>query len=414
MRLNYQAPRAISVKCFIPLTCVAVLLMANPMNARSASAGIMGGGSIYNAGTSGMNALRASGFNTVILWTIHVYYPSGDLIFNSFPICTGGMYVANANFPAQLATLKQAPTSVDRLEFAVGSGGVNDFSAVQQLIAVHGTGTNSILYRNFKALIEATSVDAICFNDETLYDVSTMVTFGRMLTNFNVKITLCPYNNATVWQNVKSQLGAAVDAIYLQCYAGGAGNNPTTWNTYFGGLKVSPGLWCKHGTGCTSGDSAATVTTKMTNWKNSPGIPAGWMWLHDDMMKCTANTMADYATAITGITIQEPVTSATWDGGGTNDAWTNSANWTNNVPPDPGATLHFAGSTRLTPSNNFASGTTFSSIYIDSGANSFNLIGNSISLNNRIQNSSVQPQNFSLPINLSTGSTVIPCSTAEI
>jgi len=376
------------------------------MHARAVSAGIMGGGSIYNAGTSGMNALRASGFNTVILWTIHVYYPSGNLIFNSFPICTGGLYVAKAEFPTQLATLKQAPTSVNRLEFAVGSGGVNDFSAIQQLIAAQGTGTNSILYRNFKALIEATGVDAICFNDESLYDVSTMVTFGQMLTNFGVKVTLCPYNNASVWQNVKSQLGAAVDAVYLQCYAGGTGNNPATWNNYFGGLKVSPGLWCKHGTGCTSGDSAATVTTKMSNWKNAPGIPGGWMWLHDDMLKCTANTMADYATAITGVVIQEPVTSATWDGGGSNDSWTNGVNWTNNVPPDPGATLHFAGSTRLTPSNNFTTGTSFSSIYFDSGADAFNLVGNPITLNNRIRNDSAAPQNISLPILLDTGSTV--------
>lgn len=353
-----------------------------------------------------MNALRASGFNTVILWTIHVYYPSGNLIFNSFPICTGGMYVAKAEFPSQLATLKVAPTSVNRLEFAVGSGGVNDFSAIQQLIAAQGTGTNSILYLNFKALIEATGVDAICFNDESLYDVSTMVTFGRMLTNFGVKVTLCPYNNATVWQNVKSQLGAAVDAVYLQCYAGGTGNNPATWNNYFGGLKVSPGLWCKHGTGCSSGDSAATVTTKMTNWKNSPGIPAGWMWLHDDMLKCTANTMADYATAITGVVIQEPVTSATWDGGGSNNSWTNGVNWTNNAAPDPDATLHFAGSTRLTPSNNFAVGTRFSSIYFDSDAGSFQLVGNPVTLNNRIQNYSTSPQNISLPVILDTGSTV--------
>jgi len=394
------------VAILLALTSTLLISLAYPMNARAISAGIMGGGSIYNAGTSGMNALRASGFNTVILWTMHVYYPSGDLIFNSFPICTGGVYVASSNFPAQLATLKLAPTSVSRIEVAVGSGGVNDFSAVQRLIAAQGTGTNSILYRNFKALIEATGADAVCFNDEVLYDVSTMVTFGRMLTNFNVKITLCPYNNATVWQNVKSQLGSAVDAVYLQCYAGGAGNNPSTWNSYFGGLKVSPGLWCKHGTGCTSGDSAATVTTKMSNWKNSPGIPSGWMWLHDDMLKCTANTMADYATAITGVVIQEPVTTATWDGGGSNNAWTNSVNWTNNATPDPTATLHFDGSTRLTPSNNFSAGTNFSSIYFDAGAGSFNLVGNPVTLNNRIQNSSTNPQTISLPIILSTGSTV--------
>lgn len=389
------------------LACATILTMSFSRDADAVSAGIMGGGSIYSAGTAGMDALRASGFNTVILWTLHVYYPSGDLIFNSFPICTGGMYVANANFPAQLATLKQAPTSVNRIEVAVGSGGgPNDFLAVQKLMNDFGTGTNTMLYRNFQALIAATGADAVCFNDETLYDVATMVNFGRMLTNIGVKVTLCPYNNPTVWQNVKSQLGSAVDAIYLQCYSGGAGNNPSTWNGYFGGLKVSPGLWCKHGTGCTSGDSAATVTTKMSNWKNSPGIPGGWMWLHDDMLKCTANSMADYATAITGVTVEELVTEATWDGGGSNNAWTNRFNWTNDAAPSAGATLYFAGTTRLSPSNNFPAGTNFASIYFNAGAGAFTLSGNEIALSSRIQNSSTNPQTMGLPISLATGSTV--------
>lgn len=370
------------------------------------TAGVMGGGPFYAGGTPVMNTLRASGFNTVILWTIHVYYPSGDLIFNDVLVCSNGAYVGNTNWPAQLATLKQATTSVSRIEVAVGSGGgPNDFLAIQKLIADGGTGTNSILYRNFAALIAATGADAICFNDESLYDVATMVSFGQMLAVLGRKVTLCPYNNPTVWQNVKSQLGATVDAVYLQCYAGGAGNNPAAWNAYFGGLRVSPGLWCRHGAGCAAGDTAAAVATKMNNWRNSPGIPGGWMWLYDDMQKCTNDAPAAYAAAIAGDTTLP--TDATWDGGGANDAWTTGANWIGDLPPATGAILRFAGSTRLTPSNTLGAGATVAGIYFTTNAGSFTLHGNPATLTGPIESSSSAMQTLAMPMVLGTGSTVL-------
>jgi hypothetical protein len=89
-----------------------------------------------------------------------------------------------------------------------------------------------------------------------------------------------------------------VDRVYLQAYAGGAGNNPATWNRALG-MTVDPGLWSKHGSGCSAGDSPATVQSKMRSWRTSAGITGGFMWLYDDMKKCSAQgTARDYATAI--------------------------------------------------------------------------------------------------------------------
>ena len=62
-----------------------------------------------------------------------------------------------------------------------------------------------------------------------------------------------------------------------------------------------------------------------------------------------------------------------WDGGGANDNWATAENWTNNVAPVPGQTLVFAGSTRLVPNNDFASGTSFNGIKFKSGAGNFDL-----------------------------------------
>jgi len=83
----------------------------------------------------------------------------------------------------------------------------------------------------------------------------------------------------------------------LQVYAGGASNNPVTWSGYFGGLQVEPGLWSRHATSCATGDTPATVRTKMTNWRTS--VAGGWMWLLDDMLACDGQyPLEGYATAI--------------------------------------------------------------------------------------------------------------------
>ncbi|HEY5912909.1 MAG TPA: lysyl endopeptidase [Verrucomicrobiae bacterium] len=286
---------------FLFLACITsiTLLAFRPEPAPGASA-VFGGGPFYSGGASVMNALRSSGFTTVILWCIHVDASTGNLILNDQLVVANGAYVGNAAWPGQLATLRTAPTSVNRIEVSVGSWGVNDFQSIQTLMNSQGTNTTSILYRNFLALKTVTGAAAVDFDDETLYDVTTTVKFGRMLSSIGYKLTLCPYTNPAFWQSVYSQLGnAVVDAVYLQCYAGGAGNNPSSWNSYFGGMKVTPGLWCAHGTCCAEGDTPASVSSKILAWKNAAAIPGGFMWLYDDMLSCSSRgTAAGYAAAI--------------------------------------------------------------------------------------------------------------------
>ncbi len=287
---------------FFLLMALLLGLSAVPIQTAQGSSTIFGGGPFYSGGQARMNQLRSSGFTTVMLWTIHVNENNGNLIYNDVLIVSNGVYVGNPAWPGQLATLKQQPTSVNRIEVSVGSWGVPDFERIKILMDNYGTNTDSILYRNFQALKVATGADAIDFDDESQYDVNTMVKFGRMLASIGYKVTLCPYIQPTFWQNVYNQLGPnIVDEVYLQCYAGGAGNlnNLAAWNNLFGGLKVKPGLWCRHGNGCAEGHTAAEVLAQMTAWRNSAGISGGFMWLFDDMLNCTAGgSPADYARAI--------------------------------------------------------------------------------------------------------------------
>lgn len=247
-----------------------------------------------------MNTLRSSGYTTVMLWCIHVDSASGNLIYNDVLVATNGLYVGNAAWPSQLATLKTAPTSVNRIEISVSSWGVNDFQSIKTLMDAYGTNTDSILYRNFLALKNATGADAVDFDDETQYDVNTAVKFGQMLSSMGLKVTLCPYTNPNnFWPNVYNQLGAGiVDRVYLQCYSGGGGNNPATWNGYFGGLKVIPGMW---GIAVdSSGSTAAQVEAQMTAWRASAGITGGFIWLYDNIASNpgAGGSPADYAAAI--------------------------------------------------------------------------------------------------------------------
>nr|WP_260986775.1 discoidin domain-containing protein [Paenibacillus terrae] len=255
---------------------------------------IYGGGPFYAGGTDTMNILKASGFTTVMLWTIHVN-SNGDLVYNDQPVVSNGTYIGKASWPAELASLKQAPTSVKRLEISVGSWGVSDFQNIKNLVASQGTGSGSILYKNFAALKSALGVDAVSFDNEDLYDVNSAVAFGKMLSGMGLKITLCPYTNVGYWQSVKSQLGSSVDRVYLQVYDGGAGNDPAAWSSQLG-MTVMPGLDSKTSSG---GNTPAQVNSRMSGWKSSAGIQGGFIWYYDAILNNPGGgSAADYAAAI--------------------------------------------------------------------------------------------------------------------
>ncbi len=81
-------------------------------------------------------------------------------------------------------------------------------------------------------------------------------------------------------------------------------------------------------------------------------------------------------------------TDSTWDGGGSDDNFKTEANWNNDVYPDQGTStkLTFAGSTRLSPNNNWAAGSVFNEIFFASGASSFTVGGNAFTIRSQIVN----------------------------
>jgi hypothetical protein len=238
-----------------------------------------------------LNDIKNSGFDTLIIFSIDGN-ASGDLTFFGTPIYTGGVYVGPAGWPAKIKSLKTGTTSIKRLQFCLAG----PYGTYRTYMNTYGTGPNTNWYKNWAKVKEDMGVDAIDFNDENSWNVASLVQLGNMMAAIGYKVTLCPYNNPSVWQSVKSQLGSKVDAVNLQCYDGGRYNNVGTWNTYFGGLKVTPLFWTLHADG--TGDTYSSAQTKVRNWKTSYGIISAGAWQYSDMRDFSGGTAAQFNAAI--------------------------------------------------------------------------------------------------------------------
>jgi len=250
---------------------VLLQMAASPQHTSAATAMIFCNGNMADPATlttAKINGYRASGMNTMVIFTMTVQ-ANGDFTYGPYTLCSGGNYTGPANFGSLLNQCLAAPSSVNRIEMCIGEWGSASFANIKNIIAAQGNNTGNILWRNLVALRNALPITAIDFDDETTYDSGSAVIFGGMAGSMGYKVTLCPYTNPGYWQAVKNGLGGYCDAIYLQCYDGGAGNNPATWNTYFGGMKVIPGYW--------DYERDTTFLTKMQAWK-SAGNLGGFLW----------------------------------------------------------------------------------------------------------------------------------------
>ncbi len=264
-RCKKSVRHAFGFMSFVVLALGLMGSLATSSTAIAASA-IFGREELFTLNSGNISAIKSSGFTTVILFVVDVE-TNGDLNFNGdHLIITNGVYMGDSAWPTRLAALKTAPSLITRIEVCTGGSGAQSWANIKSLIAAQGTSSTSILYRNFQILKSTLGIDAICNDDEVAYDATSAATFNKMITTLGMKNTLCPYNNVSYWQSVFNN--STIDAIYLQCYDGGAGNDPATWNGYFGGFKVAPGDW--------NNDSVATVQSKFATW--SPVISGGFMW----------------------------------------------------------------------------------------------------------------------------------------
>lgn len=211
--------------------------------------------------------LKASCWNSVIMFAASVQ-SNGDITAGGTTLVHNGVYMGDANWGANVTNLKTPPTSVTRYELCVGGWGDTSYANIENII--NSQGAYGILYTNFKALKNACpGLDAINDDDEGNYDLNSSIAFGQMLYNScGLKFTQVPYQNQSFWVALKNNLGAACDLVYLQCYQGGAGNDPGNWDAaYGGGFHVIPGE-----------ETNYASQSQFTTWATNDGVTGGFFW----------------------------------------------------------------------------------------------------------------------------------------
>lgn len=254
--------------------------------------GVFAGGAVHDPSQpiSNIDELRKSGFNTVIVWTIHIL-EDGSLNLNYVnDLISEGKYVGGQELVERIARLKQQPTGITRLEFGLGSWEGQQFEVIKKFYEQDGGfPPSSPIYKNFKLLKETFPfVDAINNDDEVTYDLPSAVAFTKMLASFGFKNAIAPYkNNQSFWKPLVEQVNRAyhgnMDRNYLQCYAGGASNSVCDSNWDFG-IPIIGGLWGSTNKNNPEALSREDILRQMKSWKQGCGVDSGFLWLYDDFV----------------------------------------------------------------------------------------------------------------------------------
>lgn len=264
-------------------------------------------GHIRRTRETAITKLKNSGYTTAILFNVNVEGDGSlttDFTWDTQTaaeaggiICQNGEYVFDKYQPHYIDDVKSLvtqPTSISRLEICIGGWGNGSYGHIRDYIKSYGTGEETTLYKNFKALKEAIpEIVAVNNDQEQDYDLETAVEFHRMLAKIGYKTTIAPYMNKSYWEQLVSQLNeepGTCDIVYLQTYGGGAGNNPNSWRV-FGDVPIYVGFDCE------SSSNISYMESRFENWRDNAGAQGGFLWNYNS----EARDVNEWATAINRI-----------------------------------------------------------------------------------------------------------------
>lgn len=239
---------------------------------------------------SNTEAIKTSGFNSLIIFGVGILANGDIMYYSNTPgskdtlVASNGSYVGGPALADKVRSFKTGNTTgVNRVEISMNSQNVRD------LMRTPGPGAATPLYRNFEAIKAAWGLDAVNNDDESIYDVASTAAFGRMLGTMGYKYTIAPYTNANFWVSLKTQLNTdaanpLVDRAYLQCYDGGANNNPAGWQTTLG-MKVVPLVWVTNDSKPSQGTTVAQARSKFSGWAARATLGGGGYWNEYDIEK---------------------------------------------------------------------------------------------------------------------------------
>jgi len=183
------------------------------------------------------NELADSGFNTLMLFSLHVH-EQGQLYWGDHSIAERGQITyrwkdeQQPSLPQLLARLREGGFTT--IQFSIGSADAADWAHIEQLLASQSG--RQELQRNFAAVAQWLSLDGFDFDCEEEVSDATIVTMTGILAQVGRRniITYGVYGDQQRWltrlQMVYATNGRQlVDWWNLQLYAGGGGNDPADW-----------------------------------------------------------------------------------------------------------------------------------------------------------------------------------------
>jgi hypothetical protein len=270
-----------------------------------------------------INYMRESGFTTIVIGMFHIGNPEvakdtqlGDIIFNGGKplVIRDGKYVANApHWPGQIGQLKQGTTSVTKVYACFGGGDpVQDFSTIKSIYEKNGNSfQGTMLKKNLEVFRQVfPAFDGIDMDCEDVYDLPSFVAFCDMMIGLGFDITFCPYAAQDFWNTALAKVSSAhpgaVKWWNLQCYAGGAENNPKDWspaNSRPG--YIIPGDWVRFwdpNSQAWFGDCPQDMQNLFATFAQQTAVGGGFVYELD----LIRDTIKNIRVRGTGCAIQEP------------------------------------------------------------------------------------------------------------
>jgi len=275
-----------------------------PVNGQLQNNFILFGRGTYPGDDSSFKMIRHSGFSTVILSSFYIR-SNGDVYSgddNRYPVIQNGHFTGDKAWIGRVASLRNSKNGIKRIEILLEGRWFNQAPNTYDFIkdwldsnkaeqgVIPGTGSNSTLYGILKVFREVIGADAICIDDESVYDSLSVVRLGEMTRRAGMKMSLCPYTRMSFWKYILDNcVSGVVDAVYLQCYDGGRRNTPSPWVTGLGGkVPVYPVFLCRGAFGtCNTNHNSKTpeeIKSFMDQYKKEyPGLAGGGIWQMEDI-----------------------------------------------------------------------------------------------------------------------------------
>jgi len=289
---------------------------------------VLFGRGTYPGDDSTFKMIRNSGFSTFILSSFYIR-SNGDVYSgddNRRPVIQNGHFTGDKAWIDRIASLRNPKSGIKRIEILLEGRWFNQAPNTYDFIrdwldsnkaeqgAIPGTSNNSTLYGILKVFKDVIGADAICIDDESVYDSLSIVRLGEMTHRAGMKMSLCPYTRMSYWKYIlDNSVPGVVDAIYLQCYDGGTRNTPGPWTTALGSrMPVYPVFLCRGAfSTCKTNHNSKTpdeIKSLMGQYKKEyPGLSGGGIWQMADIksfvqMNCkisdpssgTADSISEY------------------------------------------------------------------------------------------------------------------------